>query len=747
VLSATRRAQLARATGVQSSIHVKSPKFLVPPVVIAALAALCVATAGAAPIQAGNTGWAWSNPLPQGNSLDSVAASGGRIWAGGATGTLLHSDDGGSHWAAVRTGLLDDVRTLVAVSPQSVIFAGRCALRRTDDGGVTVRRLAWGSSDDNCPATIQAVAFPAPLIGYLLLSNGDVYGTDDGGTNWRKQGSVPGASATGGGEAVRDMYFSGLSTGVLSVGGKLFQTTDAGQSWTPVKSLPAGGQLDIEFVGSGVGYAAGDHSGLLRTTDGGATWNTVGPSDDPLQAQNVRSLACAGPSTCLAALASGDSLLRTTDGGQSWTAVKPGDQPVGAVVFFGPADAVAVGTGGATLISHDAGTTWSPVNSVASGAFRGLRAEGSSRALIFGDAGALAVSSDGGGSWIPVPVNTGQSLVDAVSTGPRNTYTIDDAGRFYALNPDGRTWRIVVNGRPGRPLALAAWKPNVLATIGPRGIWRASGPAAPAKRIGGPVARLTLSRVDNARGATFAYGPRAIAVTSDTGRSWRRVARPRGSSAIVRLDMLDAGNGFLLDSNAELYSTRNGGGSWSRIETTGANVAVSMAFGDRRHGYLTDNTGRVLATSDGGATWVRQYPFYDSSGASNVLVASSGRQNALTLVQGTNRVFSTSSGGRIGSSSLLTIAPSSARVRSGSLVRVTGRLTPATGTERVTVLARVVGARGGTRWTSLERTVSATGTFTTTWKITAPTQFIARWSGDAAHDGDAAPLKTVGLRR
>ena len=75
--------------------------------------------------------------------------------------------------------------------------------------------------------------------------------------------------------------------------------------------------------------------------------------------------------------------------------------------------------------------------------------------------------------------------------------------------------------------------------------------------------------------------------------------------------MLDAKYGYLLDSKAEVFVTKNGGTKWTRIETTGANVAASMAFGDRKHGYLTDNTGRVLATADGGATWARQYPFYD----------------------------------------------------------------------------------------------------------------------------------------
>jgi hypothetical protein len=63
------------------------------------------------------------------------------------------------------------------------------------------------------------------------------------------------------------------------------------------------------------------------------------------------------------------------------------------------------------------------------------------------------------------------------------------------------------------------------------------------------------------------------------------------------------------------------------------------------------------------------------------------------------------------------------------------------------VLARVVNAKGGTRWISQERTVSATGSFTTSWRLSAATEFVARWSGDAAHDGDAARLVVVKLRK
>lgn len=712
------------------------------------LALACAGSASAA-IPAGNTGWSWSNPLPQGNALDRVEVSGGRVWASGATGTLLHSDDSGATWTAVRTGLLDDIRTLEAISPTSVVFAGRCALRRSDDGGATVRRLAWGANDDSCAAQIQAVSFPSPQIGYLLLTNGDVYATGDGGENWNKRGVAPGSTSQGGTDVVRDIHFSGVSTGVLSVGNRVLHSVDAGANWTPVKAAATGaGLFNFEFLGSTVGYAIGDRTDLLKTTDSGATWSAV-LGDSVPRGYDLRTLSCASETTCVASIAGNSLVLRTINAGESWTAALTGTEAVNGVGFIGGSNVVAVGQGGFSAISGDAGATWSPGSSSALGAFVGLRVDTPRSAFIFGHQGAIARSINAGGSWSLLKGPTGDTIEDVTSPGGKRIYALSEVDLLRVSDNSGVTWRTVLSGVPksAQPEALFAWKSSTLLTITRKGLYLSTRSGSRSRLIGGKTAKLSFSAVDRTRASVIAYGRTATAITKNEGKTWKLIKRPRGAGPTKRLDMVDEKHGFLLDTKAELFQTKNAGKTWRRIETTGANVAVSMAFGDRKHGYLTDDSGRVLATADGGATWSRQYPFFDSTSKSNSLIAAPGKLSALTLVSGTNRVFGTTTGGRIGSSSQLTISPSANTAREGSVVRVTGKLTPATGTERVAVLARVVDAKGGTRWVSQERTVSATGTFTTSWKISASTAFIARWSGDASHDGDAAALKIVKLRK
>ncbi|MGH2959273.1 MAG: YCF48-related protein, partial [Solirubrobacterales bacterium] len=476
----------------------------------ALLLMLVLACAGpaAAAIPAGNTGWSWANPLPQGNALDTIAVSGGRVWAGGATGTLLRSDDGGASWIATRTGLLDDIRTIEAISPTSVVFAGRCALRRTDDGGATVKRLAWGSSDDTCPAQIRAVTFPSPLIGYLLLTNGDVYATGDGGDSWNKRGVAPGSTATGGTDAVRDIEFTGVSTGVLSVGSRVLQTVDAGANWTPVAAAVTGaGLFNFEFLNSNDGYAVGDHSDVLVTTDGGASWNVVA-GDFVTRTASLTSLSCADVSTCVATLATSPastSVLRTVDGGAHWTPISTGASAVNAAGFAGGSRVVAAGAMGAIQLSSDAGATWFRVNSVAEGKFTGLRSDSARSALVFGNEGAIARSTDGGATWASLEEVRGAEILDATAVGGKRIYSVDTDGYVARTTDGGRSW-ITFNAGPlgVNPQALFAWGSSRLLIVGSKGVRISTKGGPKSKAVAGPISKLTLRAIDGAGANVYA---------------------------------------------------------------------------------------------------------------------------------------------------------------------------------------------------------------------------------------------------
>src|SRR3954465_2004105 len=275
---------------------------------VGSLALLLVpAAAHAAPVEVAHAGWTWGNPLPQGDNLTSVAFQGQRGYAVGEFGTMLRTDDAGASWSGVPTGLTEDLDLVRMISPDSVVIAGGCPVRRSDDGGKTFRRLPWTASDARCTAGVASLAFPPATVGYLLLGNRNTLRSSDSGKTWSRRTAVPGTPATS--EASRiapsDIQFTSTDTGFASTtGGDVYYTTDSGSTWTPVLQLPFAVR-DLEFPSATVGYAVGAAPVGVKTTGGGATWHEVGlPENTP----PLSRITCSGTDTCVAVTVDGDRL-------------------------------------------------------------------------------------------------------------------------------------------------------------------------------------------------------------------------------------------------------------------------------------------------------------------------------------------------------------------------------------------------------------------------------------------------------
>src|SRR6185503_15485302 len=142
------------------------------------------------------------------------------------------------------------------IDADSLVFAGGCAVRRSDDAGAHFTRLPWTASDLNCPEPIVSLSFPSDQVGYLLVRNGNVFRTADGGKTWSRKTGIPGTRVTGGGPDPSDVFFTSPDVGVASTGGgRIYRTTDGGGSWTLVLSNQRA--LSGLFFFGNTGYAVG----------------------------------------------------------------------------------------------------------------------------------------------------------------------------------------------------------------------------------------------------------------------------------------------------------------------------------------------------------------------------------------------------------------------------------------------------------------------------------------------------------
>ena len=727
---------------------------------VAALALIAAATAVADDVTVGHSGWNWGNPQPQGNTLRAIEFKGARGFAAGEFGTLLRTDDRGRSWTGIPTGTTASITHVSIADDTSVVVGGGCVLRRSDDGGTSFAAIPVG-----CKPGIASLAFPSSQTGYLLLADGSVSKTTDGGATFAAGGPIPGteaAGAQGAADSPTDVFFTDDNTGFAvtrgAAGGAVYRTSDGGATWFQRTTAPQG-LNGIYFPDPAIGYAVGAANTVLKTTDGGETWTPKTVPDD-VPAGDLMSIRCATTSNCMIATSDGQRVLRTTNGGNGangFSAFNPAAQKIFAVAFSTPSQAVAVGERGATVLSTnaDAGTpSFVPVaDQSLPGSFSRLRSAAGPLVLAPGESGKLARSTDGGRHWTTVQVPTSEDLRDAWFVDGNVGFALDASGQVQRTTDGGDGWAEVPTGTSARPNALYAPDQSVVLLFGPKGIRRATSAVDPSFDLVASKAAnaATLTDYDRTAGsALFAYGRKALIVSNNLGASWKAVRGPKEDARYRSVDFLTGRTGFALLESGRLFRTRNGGKAWTEILGTGSARGYDISFGDARNGYLAVDRfagsgpfGWVLRTSDGGATWRPQLIGPDPLVTGGLVAPDAASAFGLA---GAAQLFYTGTGGDPGSiPSTITLKPKRTSVKRSQPVRLNGRVSPAVSGASVAVLAHNPKTHA---WTVAGKPrVAPDGTFKLTYRIRHTTQLVAQWQGDVALSGDGSPVVTIAKRK
>src|SRR3954470_1838537 len=240
---------------------------------LAAAAALPIAAALMGPASAettvGHSGWNWGSPQPQGHTLHKEEIADARGDGVGEFGTLVRTDDAGATWRGIPTGTTFDITKLRAVDANSVVIGSGCLLRRSDDGGASFRRLLFTSSESSGPAQIASFHFPTSQTGFLLLSDGTVVQTANGGASFSGRQAVPGTQATrptGTPTTPTDIFFTDATTGFALTsgpeGGAIYRTKDGGNTWSR-QATATHPLASVFFADAANGYAVGAANTVL----------------------------------------------------------------------------------------------------------------------------------------------------------------------------------------------------------------------------------------------------------------------------------------------------------------------------------------------------------------------------------------------------------------------------------------------------------------------------------------------------
>ncbi|HYF02062.1 MAG TPA: glycosyl hydrolase, partial [Patescibacteria group bacterium] len=161
---------------------------------------------------------------------------------------------------------------------------------------------------------------------------------------------------------------------VGSGSGGAWKSTNGGTSWTCyTDALPTLGVGDIAidptntnviYLATGDGNASSAYSvGVLKSTDGGETWNTTGLNYTTTQGRVMSRILINPSNSSIVLVATNNGIFRTTNGGTSWTQVQAGNFKD---MEFKPGDPSVIYAGtsnGGVFRSSNSGSSFSQITS------------------------------------------------------------------------------------------------------------------------------------------------------------------------------------------------------------------------------------------------------------------------------------------------------------------------------------------------------------------------------------------------
>ncbi len=360
----------------------------------------------------------------------------------------------------------------------------------------------------------------------------------------------------------------------------------------------------LAIINANVIFAVGDYGTIIKTTDGGRTWNqqTVGTT------ATLRSVSFTDLNKGVAVGDQG-TILRTTNGGTSWSMQTPDP----SVSFFGVSfndvnTGAVVGTNGAFYQTYDGGVTWSQRILTSAMTIYAISFRDKNNGVFVGSLGAIFATTDGGAKWARQV--SGIEAYDAVSllgvgfADANNGVAVGEQGTILRTTNGGANWsyqqlssRIVLHAVQfsDSKTGFAVGDGGVILMTTDGGItWN--------EQFNGSTSWYSDVRFADAQRGFVVGSDGMVVRTTDGGTTWTySVGGPR--IALYGVHFTSPTVGVVVGYLGGIYRTIDGGVSWEAQLSGTTNHLRGVDFPNANIGITVGDFGAILRTTDGGVTW------------------------------------------------------------------------------------------------------------------------------------------------
>ncbi len=446
--------------------------------------------------------------------------------------------------------------------------------------------------------------------------------------NWTPMGPT-GSPVGGGAGRVNCIRFDPTNSNIMYAGtpaGGLWKTTNGGTNWTTnTDQLAVLGITDIAidptntqimYIATGDGDAQDTYSiGVLKSTNGGTTWNTTNLSWTVNQGRTISRLLINPSNPQIVIAATSNGIYRTTDGGTTWPQVQTGNFKDAELRPSDPTTVYACGT-----------TFWKSTNS---GATFTQITNG-----VPGTPGRLAIAVTGANQsyvYMLACNNTNSGLTGVYrSVDNGTTFTLrDNSPNYLGYECDGST----TGGQGWYDLAIGVSPTNADEVfIGGINIWRSTNGgtsfAVAAHWVGGagncstPYVHADIHDLVFLPGSgttLWSGNDGGVWRTTNNGTSWTDMSNQMQIAQQYRLGLAPTSSTIILAGHQDNGCNRLTGGTWTEVyggdgmdcyidRTSNAVFLESYVYGDYRRSANSGGTwtgcDNGLPQGAGNASWL-----------------------------------------------------------------------------------------------------------------------------------------------